>query len=129
VAGNVWEWTADEWCDAKRPGPDCARHERPTDEGEVEYVKKGGSFLCHKSYCYRYRVAARTKNTANSAAYNLGFRCARDASEDEITRLGSGESALDAGTPTVGHAEAPDTSAMGPNEFTSYVAGQDNDEL
>lgn len=125
MAGNVWEWTSDEWCDAKRPAPDCRRHKRPADEGEVEYVKKGGSFLCHKSYCYRYRVAARTKNTANSAAYNLGFRCARDATAEEVARLGASESAVQLEAPTVGHADAPDTTSMGPNEFTAYTAGQD----
>jgi sulfatase modifying factor 1 len=36
---------------------------------------KGGSFLCHASYCNRYRVAARTSNTPDSAASNIGFRC------------------------------------------------------
>lgn len=78
IAGNVWEWTSDPWCEGPRRGLDCARKPRPSDAGEVEYVKKGGSFLCHKSYCYRYRVAARTPNTANTSAYNVGFRCARD---------------------------------------------------
>jgi sulfatase modifying factor 1 len=43
----------------------------------TEKVKKGGSFLCHKSYCYRYRNAARTKATPDSATQNGGFRCAK----------------------------------------------------
>jgi sulfatase modifying factor 1 len=38
-------------------------------------VMKGGSYLCHASYCNRYRVAARTSNTPDSAASNIGFRC------------------------------------------------------
>ncbi|MFJ6110576.1 SUMF1/EgtB/PvdO family nonheme iron enzyme [Dietzia maris] len=38
----------------------------------------GGSYLCHDSYCYRYRVAARSANTAGSATAILGFRCVRD---------------------------------------------------
>ena len=42
-------------------------------------VMRGGSFLCHASYCNRYRVAARTSNTPDSATTNLGFRCASDA--------------------------------------------------
>ena len=42
-------------------------------------VMRGGSYLCHRSYCYRYRVAARSANTPDSATGNLGFRCARDA--------------------------------------------------
>lgn len=122
VAGNVWEWTSDRWCDPARPAPECRRARLPDDPGEVEYVKKGGSFLCHKSYCYRYRVAARTKNTANSAAYNLGFRCARAATDAERALVEAGEAAP-AGTPTVGNADAPGTSGMGPNEQISYRPG------
>ena len=44
--------------------------------GEAK-VMKGGSFLCHASYCNRYRVAARTSNTPDSSASNIGFRCVR----------------------------------------------------
>lgn len=40
-------------------------------------VKKGGSYLCHRSYCYRYRCAARSENTPDTTAGNLGFRCAK----------------------------------------------------
>jgi formylglycine-generating enzyme required for sulfatase activity len=43
-----------------------------------EKVKKGGSFLCHRSFCYRYRVAARFPSTPDSATLNIGFRCAMD---------------------------------------------------
>ncbi|XP_042655586.1 formylglycine-generating enzyme isoform X3 [Tyto alba] len=45
----------------------------------TDRVKKGGSYMCHKSYCYRYRCAARSQNTPDSSASNLGFRCAADA--------------------------------------------------
>jgi formylglycine-generating enzyme required for sulfatase activity len=63
VAGNVWEWTADPWsvADAVDPG---AR------------VIRGGSYLCHASYCNRYRVSARTSSTPDSSAGHQGFRCA-----------------------------------------------------
>ncbi|XP_026328461.1 formylglycine-generating enzyme-like isoform X2 [Hyposmocoma kahamanoa] len=61
MVGNVWEWTEDPWPNTK----------------SEEKVKKGGSFLCHISYCYRYRCSARTKNTLDSSAVNLGFRCAK----------------------------------------------------
>jgi formylglycine-generating enzyme len=61
VAGNVWEWCADWWT----PG--------------TSRVMRGGSYLCHASYCNRYRVAARSANTPDSASANLGFRCANDA--------------------------------------------------
>jgi formylglycine-generating enzyme required for sulfatase activity len=40
---------------------------------------RGGSYLCHASYCNRYRTDARSSNTPDSATTNLGFRCARDA--------------------------------------------------
>jgi len=38
---------------------------------------RGGSFLCHDSYCNRYRVAARHSNSPESAASNIGFRVVR----------------------------------------------------
>ena len=41
-------------------------------------VQKGGSFLCHRSYCYRYRIAARHHATPDSGTSNIGFRCAKD---------------------------------------------------
>eukprot|EP00924_Labyrinthula_sp_SR-Ha-C_P014780 snap_masked-scaffold_43-processed-gene-1.62-mRNA-1 protein AED:0.06 eAED:0.08 QI:0/-1/0/1/-1/1/1/0/346 len=63
LIGNVWEWTKTDWQEGN--------HE--------EKVKKGGSFLCHKSYCYRYRVHARSHNTIDSSAQNLGFRCKKSA--------------------------------------------------
>jgi formylglycine-generating enzyme required for sulfatase activity len=74
VTGNTWEWCAD-WFSAEfhRTGP----RENPTGPPEgTARVMKGGSFLCHKSYCNRYRVAARTSNTADSSASNISFRCA-----------------------------------------------------
>lgn len=41
---------------------------------------RGGSYLCHATYCNRYRVDARSANHPDSATTNLGFRCARDVS-------------------------------------------------
>lgn len=58
TSGNVWEWCAD-WFDAQ----------------QTARVIKGGSFLCHHSYCNRYRVAARSANTPDSSSSNTGFRC------------------------------------------------------
>ena len=43
----------------------------------TEKTKKGGSFLCHKSYCYRYRNSARHHTTPDSATQNSGFRCVK----------------------------------------------------
>jgi formylglycine-generating enzyme required for sulfatase activity len=35
---------------------------------------RGGSYLCHDSYCNRYRNAARSSNTPESSMGNAGFR-------------------------------------------------------
>ena len=35
---------------------------------------RGGSFLCHDSYCNRYRNSARSSNTPDSSMANAGFR-------------------------------------------------------
>lgn len=42
-------------------------------------VLKGGCFLCHKSCCYRYRIAARVALSPDSATSNAGLRIAYDA--------------------------------------------------
>lgn len=60
MTGNVWEWSASWFTPARTR------------------VMRGGSYLCHDSYCNRYRVAARTGNTPDSSSGNTGFRCAAD---------------------------------------------------
>lgn len=77
MAGNVWEWTND-WFHASfhESGPRTDPQGPPSGEAKV---MRGGSYMCHDSYCHRYRVSARSSNTADSSAGNLGFRVASDA--------------------------------------------------
>ena len=74
ITGNAWEWCSD-WFDAEYHRTACRDNPTGPPTGTTR-VMKGGSFLCHKSYCNRYRVAARSSNTPDSSASNLGFRCA-----------------------------------------------------
>lgn len=79
VAGNVWEWCSDLWNPSEAAPSEASANRQVEPAPPGSRVQKGGSFLCHRSYCNRYRVAARTKNTPDTSAANAGFRCARDA--------------------------------------------------
>uniref|UniRef100_A0A8C5SJZ0 Sulfatase modifying factor 1 n=1 Tax=Laticauda laticaudata TaxID=8630 RepID=A0A8C5SJZ0_LATLA len=81
IVGNAWEWTSD-WWEINHSADETYSPKGPS-EGS-DRVKKGGSYMCHKSYCYRYRCAARSQNTPDSSASNLGFRCAADILPDYL---------------------------------------------
>lgn len=79
TSGNVWEWTADRWSatwhTAERS--ETRNNPRGLDAGTARVIK-GGSYLCHASYCNRYRNAARSFNDEDTSTGHMGFRCASD---------------------------------------------------
>jgi formylglycine-generating enzyme required for sulfatase activity len=79
MIGNVWEWTTTEFSAhhrlAGRKG--CCTPGAAADP-TVNQTLKGGSHLCAPEYCHRYRAAARSPQSQDSATTHIGFRCVAD---------------------------------------------------
>ncbi|MEX2080143.1 MAG: formylglycine-generating enzyme family protein [Dehalococcoidia bacterium] len=76
MSGNCWEWTSEAF--RVRSLKRSARQTNEWARTENRKLLKGGSHLCHISYCYRYRIAARTSNTPDTTTGHIGFRVAYD---------------------------------------------------
>jgi sulfatase modifying factor 1 len=77
MIGNVWEWTATEFSAHHRldqPPKTCCTPSGPADPS-VSQALKGGSHLCAPEYCHRYRPAARSPQSQDTATTHIGFRC------------------------------------------------------
>ncbi|TPW27461.1 formylglycine-generating enzyme family protein [Pararhizobium mangrovi] len=74
MTGNVWEWVGDRF--GPPPSHAGAAHDPTGPETGDRRVQRGGSYLCHASYCDRYQVHSRTGNPPDTSTGNLGFRVA-----------------------------------------------------
>ena len=77
MSGNCWEWNADSF--RIRSLKAAARVANEQARATGARLLKGGSHLCHASYCHRYRIAARTSNTPDTTTSHVGFRVAFDS--------------------------------------------------
>lgn len=68
MGGNVWEWTSS-WYRS------YSERDQPfTITKQSEKVLRGGSFMCHSSYCHGYRVSARSNTPPDNNMFHIGFR-------------------------------------------------------
>ena len=75
MVGNVWEWTQD-WF-TRFHNPEINVNPTGPEKGNNKVIR-GGSFLCHDSYCNRYRTSSRTSNSIDSSTSNMGFRIVKN---------------------------------------------------
>jgi len=79
MIGNVWEWTTTQFSAHHRlDGPVQSCCGPATADPSLIQALKGGSHLCAPEYCHRYRPAARSPQSQDSATTHIGFRCVAD---------------------------------------------------
>jgi len=84
MIGNVWEITEDLYNENYYKDLDLNEEiinpigaescYNPMYPYEIQTVMKGGSFLCHYSYCASYRISARMGSSIDSGSDHKGFR-------------------------------------------------------
>lgn len=85
MAGNVWEWASDwfsptTYAEQAASGVALVNPQGPDksvdpDGGRVpKKAIRGGSFLCHDTYCSSYRPSARMHTSPDSGTNHQGFR-------------------------------------------------------
>ena len=84
MIGNVWEITGDlfninhykelDLNESIKNPKGASSCYNPSNPYELQYIMKGGSFLCHDSYCASYRISSRMGVSIGSASDHMGFR-------------------------------------------------------
>ena len=84
MIGNVWEITSDlfninhykelDLNESIKNPKGASSCYNPSNPYELQYIMKGGSFLCHDSYCASYRISSRMGVSIGSASDHMGFR-------------------------------------------------------
>lgn len=78
IVGNCWQWCLNDFERKHDAHAAVLWDAAPQTPANALRALRGGSHLCHPSYCWRYRNAARSASSACSTAGHTGFRCAVD---------------------------------------------------
>jgi formylglycine-generating enzyme required for sulfatase activity len=83
LAGNVWEWVDDIY--QVKSLSKSVKLKNANAKRDNLRVLKGGSHLCHKSYCWRFRNAARSSACSDSSTAHAGFRVFYDLDKTQVS--------------------------------------------